>query len=106
MAKHNEIPLTASIVTDVRKIKLLEGKRKSIVYRQVLEQIKALKDGGAVLVDIPKSVTIRVMHNRLNGALNRYDLASIAPSKDHVLSRRTSEDGTKIVLLWAKKPAK
>lgn len=101
--KTNEIHI--STVKDASGIKLKEGRRQSVVYIPVYEGLKKLAPGAAMLVDIPKNVPVRQMHNRLNGALKRFDIKAITP-KDHTLSRRTNDAGDKIVLQWASTKAK
>lgn len=66
------------------KAKVLPRRTK---YQNILDRMAKLKKGQAFEIRLPKGVTPRMYHNRLNAVLCTYD---IRPPKGCVFQKRTT----------------
>jgi hypothetical protein len=76
-------------VTKTSNITFRAVATRGSMYDDIFDQMESLKAGESFTVDVPKDVTPRTMHNRINAAMRRVDIQ--AP-KNCVFTKRTTED--------------
>jgi hypothetical protein len=77
-------------VTKTSNITFRSPAPRGSMYDDIFDQMESLKAGESFTVDVPKGVTPRTMHNRINAATRRVELE---PPKGCVFLKRTTEDG-------------
>ncbi len=81
--------LKMSGVVKTDKVEFMPQPERDSKYEAIYERMESLKPGESFMVDIPKGVTPRTMHNRLNAAIHRVELT--AP-KGCAYIKRTTKD--------------
>lgn len=85
-------PLPTLKMSNIVKTDSIEFKsqaERDSKYEAIYDQMEKLKPGQSFMVDIPKDVLPRTMHNRLNAAIHRVD---VEPPKGCTFVKRTTED--------------
>lgn len=88
-------------------VKFAAWAKRGSQYDALFEQMKGLKEGQTIVVAVPADAKgvkqdSRIMHNRINAAMRRTDLA--AP-KGCVFEKKTTESGD-VAICCVKAPAK
>lgn len=89
----SEIQVGAIRQTD--HIKFAPAPTRGTIYQPVLDKMARLKEGQSFTVPVPKGVTPRTMHNRLNAAIRRADW--LEPPAGCHFTKGTSEQGEIVI---------
>ena len=90
LRKKSTPKLTLSGTVKTENVKFRQPPRRGSQYDPIFDRMEGLKVGQSFLVDVPKGVVPRTMHNRINAAMRRVELE---PPKGCVFVKRTTEDG-------------
>lgn len=93
------LTLKLSKVVKTATVEFKRPKSRGSQYDAIFDQMEALRAGQSFMVDIPKGVEPRTMHNRINAATRRVELE---PPKGCIFVKRTTEDG-RIAISCAKR---
>ncbi len=86
----NTVPtLKMSSIVKTESVEFKAQPERDSKYEDIYAQMEKLKPGQSFMINIPKGVAPRTMHNRLNAAIHRVD---VAVPKGCVFVKRTTED--------------
>ncbi len=85
-----EISLKVSKKVATKNVKFKTADSRGTQYQPLFDEMAKLKKGETLPVDVPKGITARVLHNRLNSVFRRFKPKAPAGCK---FVKRTLEDG-------------
>ncbi len=88
--KKKSKPLNLSPAVKTDNIAFRKSPRRGSMYDQLFDRMTKLTGGKSIMVDVPKGISPRTMHNRLNAAMRR---VGIQAPKGCEFVKRTTEDG-------------
>lgn len=82
--------LSVSEIHNMEDVEFVTMPKRGSQYQPIVDKMKKLKKGQSFMVETPKDTPVKVIHNRMNAALKRFNVQ--AP-KGCSFVKRTRADG-------------